>query len=110
MEVKKGSICLTDLIEEAKKGNKAFTKAKNGKTYFKFVIFENKEPDQYNKIGSVAISKDKDSNDKTIYIGNLDAPFNPDIQQNQKANMFQAGQNFEQETINNSEIDNDFPF
>ena len=108
MKVKKGSICLTDLIEEAKKGNKAFTKAKNGKTYFKFVIFENEAPDQYNKIGSVAIGKDKDSAEKTIYIGNLDAPFNPDSQQRNK--LSGIAQNFAEDMINDLPGADDLPF
>lgn len=67
-----GSICLSDLNEQAKKGNPAFRRSEaNGKIYCNIIAFFNEEADEKNRIGSIAISKDKESSEKTIYVGTL---------------------------------------
>lgn len=67
-----GSICLTDLIAQAKAGHSAFTKAKNGKIYFNFLQWVNEEPDQYKNHSSLLLNSTKDMRDAEgkVYIGN----------------------------------------
>ena len=90
-----GSICLSDLNEQAKKGNPAFSKGSNGKIYVNVNLWHNEEPDQYEKVAQLQISKPKDSTEKTIYIGSFSLP-----------------KKFEPEPIKAEEIpgDDDFPF
>ena len=64
-----GSICLTDLIEQAKKKNEAIAKAENGKIYANVNIWVNSEKDQYNNVGSIQLQKEE--GEETIYIGNF---------------------------------------
>lgn len=66
-----GSICLTDLNNEAKKGNKAFSRGKNGKIYVNVVQFFNEMADQYGNDAALIIQREKDSDEKAIYIGNF---------------------------------------
>jgi hypothetical protein len=66
-----GSICVTDLIEAAKTGNPAFSKAANGKTYVNIIIWHNETPDKFDNTESIQLSKPKDYNEKQPYIGNL---------------------------------------
>lgn len=66
-----GSICLTDLIEQAKQGNKAFSKAKNGKIYVGLSIWLNDEKDQYDNNGSISLIKSKEDQSKSVYVGNV---------------------------------------
>ena len=70
----KASICLDDLFTASKSGHSAITTAKNGKKYANVVIWINDKEDQYGKIGSIQLSQPKDSTDKKVYIGSLDAP------------------------------------
>lgn len=66
-----GSICLTDLNNLARAGNKAFTKGKNGKIYCNVNVWIKEEADQYGNHASVqTIFKDAAKEDKS-YIGNL---------------------------------------
>lgn len=73
-----GSICLTDLVENAKKGHSAFTKGKNGKVYVNFVQWVNDEADQYGNHSSFNLGSSKDKRQaeldanggKKIYFGN----------------------------------------
>ncbi len=67
-----GSLCLSDIVEQAKKGHSAFSRGKNGKVYFNVAIWKNKEPDQYgNDIGvQLSSTKEKKTVEKTVYIGN----------------------------------------
>lgn len=45
-----GSICLTDMIEQAKKGHSAFAKSdKNGKVYCNILTWLNEKEDKRNK-------------------------------------------------------------
>lgn len=69
-----GSICLSDLNEQAKKGNPAFSKANNGKIYVNVNLWHNEEPDQYENVAQIQIAKPKDSKEKSIYIGNFKLP------------------------------------
>lgn len=66
-----GSICLSELNEKAKEGHPAFSKATNGKIYVNVNLWFNDEPDQYDKIAQLQLSKPKDSQEKNVYIGNF---------------------------------------
>lgn len=64
------SLCLTDLLEQAKASHPAFTRsAKNGKVYAALTIWANDTPDQYGNHLSVSLVRPKDSQEKTIYVG-----------------------------------------
>jgi hypothetical protein len=67
-----GSVCLTDLIEQAKKKHSAFSKAKNDKIYGNIAIWINDEPDKYGNTVSIQLNSEKDKRDAEgkIYIGN----------------------------------------
>ena len=68
-----GSICLSDLIDAAKRGHSAFSKsAKNGKVYCNILIWENEEPDKYEQTHALQLNsaKDKQEAEGKIYIGN----------------------------------------
>ena len=69
-----GSICLSELNEKAKQGHPAFSKAANGKIYVNVNLWFNDEPDQYDKIAQLQLSKPKDSQEKNVYIGNFRTP------------------------------------
>jgi hypothetical protein len=66
-----GSICLTDLIEQAKKGHTAFSKADNGKIYANVKVWINETKDQFNNDASIQINPKADTGFKFEYIGNL---------------------------------------
>lgn len=68
-----GSICLTDLIELAKKKHSAFTKGNNGKIYASINVWLNSELDKFGNIMSVQINPTKEMKDleDRVYIGNL---------------------------------------
>jgi len=66
-----GSIDFTNLLELAKAGNKAFSKADNGKIYLNLNVWINDEKDKYGNDASMQTSfKDAAKEDK-IYFGNL---------------------------------------
>jgi len=65
-----GSICLTDLIDQAKQKNESFTKASNGKIYFNFSQWINEDPDQYGNHSSLKLNPPKDSTSERIYFAN----------------------------------------
>lgn len=67
-----GSICLTDLISQAKKGHSAFSKAQNGKVYFNTLTWVNDTPDKFGNTMSYQLSSTKEMREKEekIYIGN----------------------------------------
>ena len=64
-----GSICLTDIIEQAKQLHPSFSKASNGKVYLNVNLWLNDQEDKFGNKASLKIS-DKDEV-KGIYIGNL---------------------------------------
>lgn len=67
-----GSLCLTEIIEKAKAGHSAFTKASNGKVYFNFLQWLNAEPDKFNNNSSLQLNSTKEKKDEEgkCYIGN----------------------------------------
>jgi len=67
-----GSLCLTTLIEQAKKGHSAFSKADNGKIYFNITMWENDEPDKFGNQFSLSLNskKEKRETEEKVYIGN----------------------------------------
>jgi len=68
-----GSICLTDLIDMAKRQHSAYTKSQgNGKIYANIKIWLNDEPDKYNNIIGMQLnsSKEKKDSEPVFYIGN----------------------------------------
>ncbi|CAB4151454.1 hypothetical protein UFOVP597_18 [uncultured Caudovirales phage] len=69
-----GSICLSDLNAKAKEGHPAFSKANNGKIYVNVNLWHNEEPDQYEKVAQLQLSKPKDSKEATIYVGSFSLP------------------------------------
>lgn len=69
-----GSLCLSDLNTKAKEGHPAFSKANNGKIYVNVNLWHNEEPDQYEKVAQLQLSKPKDSKESTIYVGSFSLP------------------------------------
>ena len=67
-----GSICLTDLIDNAKKQHSAFSKAANGKIYVNMNTWLNEEADKFGNTMSHQLSSKKEMREKEgkIYIGN----------------------------------------
>ena len=67
-----GSLCLTEIVEKAKQGHSAFTKAANGKVYFNFLQWLNSEPDKFGNQSSLQLNskKDKQDSEGKCYIGN----------------------------------------
>lgn len=70
-----GSICLTELIEKAKAGHSAFSKAQNGKVYCNILTWLNEKEDKYGNIMSHQLSSNKDMREVEglTYIGNSKA-------------------------------------
>lgn len=70
-----GSLCLTDLIDQAKKGHSAFSKAQNGKVYCNILTWLNEKEDKYGNIMSHQLSSSKEMREVEglIYIGNSKA-------------------------------------
>ena len=67
------NICLTDLVDMAKKGHSAFTRsAKNEKVYVNFLQWVNDEADQYGNISSLQLNstEEKREAEGKIYVGN----------------------------------------
>lgn len=66
-----GSIDFSKLLEQAKQGHKAFSKAQNGKIYLNLNVWINDEKDQFDNIASIQANfKDATKEDK-FYFGNL---------------------------------------
>lgn len=70
-----GSLCLTELIDQAKKGHSAFSKAQNGKVYFNVLTWLNEKEDKYGNIMSHQLSSSKEMREieGLIYVGNSKA-------------------------------------
>lgn len=67
-----GSICLTDLIDAAKRQHSAFTKSQqNGKIYCNILLWENDDKDDYGNTHSMQLNstKEKKEQEGKIYIG-----------------------------------------
>lgn len=67
-----GSICLTDLIEKAKKQHSSFQKAGNNKIYCNIKIWVNDEEDKFGNIVSLQLNSTKEMRESegVVYIGN----------------------------------------
>lgn len=68
-----GSICLTDLIDQAKQKHSAFSKGQNGKIYASVNVWLNAQTDKFGNIMSVQLNPTKEMKDidKKPYIGNM---------------------------------------
>ena len=66
-----GSIDFSKLLELAKAGNKAFSKAENGKIYMNLNVWINDEKDQYGNDASLQTSFKDCTKDDRVYFGNL---------------------------------------
>ncbi len=67
-----GSIDFSKLIEEAKKGNKAFSKSeKNGRIYLNVQVFIKDEVDSYGNSMAVRSTYKGATKDDKFYFGNL---------------------------------------
>jgi hypothetical protein len=67
-----GSICLTDLIDAAKRQHSSFTKSqKNGKVYANILLWENGKPDEYGNTHSIQLNSTKEKKDveAKVYFG-----------------------------------------
>lgn len=67
-----GSLCLTDLNEQAKKGHSAFIRGKNGKVYVNVCHWLNSAPDSFGNTHSTQLSSKKDCRlaEGKVYLGN----------------------------------------
>lgn len=67
-----GSICLSELNDQARRGHSAFSKANNGKIYVNILTWCNKEADKFGNTMSHQLSSSKDRREQEgkIYIGN----------------------------------------
>ena len=69
-----GSVCLTDLIEQAKKQHSAVSKsASNGKIYCNVLLWENEGVDKYGNSHSLQLNstKEKKEAEGKVYVGNF---------------------------------------
>jgi hypothetical protein len=67
-----GSICVSDLLEQANKKHSGFVKGQNGKIYAAVNIWKNQEPDKFGNIISIQLQSTKERKDVEgkIYVGN----------------------------------------
>ena len=66
-----GSLDFTKLLELAKVGNKAFSKAANGKIYLNLNVWINDEKDQFGNDASIQTSFKDATKEERHYFGNL---------------------------------------
>lgn len=68
-----GSICVTDIIENANKKHSSFSKADNGKIYADITIWLNDDVDKFGNIMTAQLNPKKDlrEQDGQPYIGNF---------------------------------------
>ena len=66
-----GSIDFSKLMEQAKAGNKAFTKNDNGKIYLNVKVYVNDEVDKYGNIASLQSNFKGATKEDKFYFGNL---------------------------------------
>lgn len=90
-----GSICLTDLLEQAKKAHSACSRAKNGKAYVALQIWINDTPDQYGNTVSIQLNstKEKKESEGKIYIGNAKDLTKPETVKNETQNNIPETEN-----------------
>lgn len=66
-----GSIDFSKLIEQAKAGNKAFTKSENGKIYLNVRMYVNDEVDKYGNVASFQSNFKGATKEDKFYFGNM---------------------------------------
>mgnify|MGYP000656251367 CR=1 FL=1 len=67
-----GSICLTDILENAKAGHSSFSRSeKNQKVYFNVKMWVNEDADQYGNHAQLLLNQKPDKEQDKIYIGNF---------------------------------------
>jgi len=66
-----GSIDFSKLLEQAKNGNKAFTKSENGKIYLNVRVWVNDELDKFGNIASFQSNFKGAQKEDKFYFGNL---------------------------------------
>jgi hypothetical protein len=66
-----GSIDFTKLLEQAKAGNKAFSKNENGKIYLNVRVYVNDEVDKYGNCASFQSNFKGATKEDKFYFGNL---------------------------------------
>jgi len=66
-----GSIDFSKLLEQAKAGNKAFTKNENGKIYLNVRVWVNDEEDKFGNIASFQSNFKGAQKEDKFYFGNL---------------------------------------
>ena len=66
-----GSVDFSKLLELAKAGNKAFSKAANGKIYLNLNVWINDEKDNYGNDASVQITFKDATKEEKVYCGNF---------------------------------------
>ena len=66
-----GSIDFSKLLEQAKLGNKAFTKSENGKIYLNVRVWVNDELDKFGNVASFQSNFKGATKEDKFYFGNL---------------------------------------
>lgn len=66
-----GSIDFSKMLELAKQGNKAFSKAANGKIYVNINVWINDEKDNFGNDASIQTNFKDAAKDEKVYCGNL---------------------------------------
>jgi hypothetical protein len=66
-----GSIDFSKLLEQAKAGNKAFSKSENGKIYLNVRVYVNDEVDKFGNIASFQSNFKGATKEDKFYFGNL---------------------------------------
>lgn len=76
-----GSINFSKLLEQAKAGNKAFTKTENGTIYLNVRVWVNDEVDTYGNIASLQSNFKGAQKEDKFYFGNLkeSTPINEEV-------------------------------
>jgi hypothetical protein len=66
-----GSIDFSKLIEQAKSGNKAFSKSENGKIYLNVRMYVNDEVDKFGNVASFQSNFKGANKEDKFYFGNM---------------------------------------
>jgi hypothetical protein len=66
-----GSIDFSKLIEQAKSGNKAFSKSENGKIYLNVRLYVNDEVDKFGNVASFQSNFKGAGKEDKFYFGNM---------------------------------------
>lgn len=77
-----GSIDFSKLIEQAKTGNKAFSKSENGKIYLNVRLYVNDEVDKFGNVASFQSNFKGATKEDKFYFGNLkeSTPFEAQVE------------------------------